>query len=317
MTTTTYGEFEVANEYLNDHEELEAAFRRQGYLFFRGVLDTDEVGELRDDFVQELRAQGFVKPDSVESLWTGKSLDELDELDDQKLYDLDYYGKLIDTETTQRLFQRVFRGPVFTFRQCTLRYSVPNDSKYGSPAHQDNFYIKHSTDFHTMWIPLMDIDQEIGGLALAEGSHEPGLRNHEEQEVYSYVLKGRKQSGVALEGVAGRHLTTTYNPGDVLVFHSHMVHWGLPNQSEKVRLSIDVRCQPAAAPRSWQVESSIAQTRLLRDEVREIAVEQGAGDELFEALVIQVMARDKRPDQAEVREMIAELSGSQIQTQNA
>ena len=248
-----------------------------------------------------------MKPDSVESLWTGKSLDELD---DQKLYDLDYYGKLIDTETTQRLFQRVFDGPVFTFRQCTLRYSVPNDRKYGSPAHQDNFYIKHSTDFRTMWIPLMDIDQEIGGLALAEGSHEPGLRNHEEQEIYSYVLKGRKQSGVALEDVAGRYLTTTYHPGDVLVFHSHMVHGGLPNQSEKVRLSIDVRCQPASAPRSWQVESSIAQTRLLRDEVRKIAVEQSAGDELFEALVIQVMARDKKPEHAEVKEMIAAMSNT-------
>ena len=209
----------------------------------------------------------------------------------------------------------MFGGPVFTFRQCTLRYSVPNDKKYGSPAHQDNFYIKHGTNFRTMWIPLMDIDREVGGLALADGAHEHGLRHHEEQDIYSYVLRGRRQSGVVLEDVAGRRLTTTYRPGDALVFHSHMVHWGLPNRSDKIRLSIDVRCQPASSPRSWQVESSIADLRRLRDEVRMISLEEGAGEELFETLVIQVMARDAKPDHAEVRELIAELGGPQPRTE--
>jgi hypothetical protein len=39
----------------------------------------------------------------------------------------------------------------------------------------------------------MEIGRDLGGLALAAGSHKQGLREHREQEnVYSYQMKGRK-----------------------------------------------------------------------------------------------------------------------------
>ena len=49
-----YGELEVANNYLDDPKRLNEAFERQGYLFFRGVLDTDEMAAVRADFMAEL-----------------------------------------------------------------------------------------------------------------------------------------------------------------------------------------------------------------------------------------------------------------------
>ena len=65
MIGAAYGELEAANEYLDDHEALEAVFRRRGYLFFCGVLNTDEVGGLMSGLVRELRAQGFLRPDGA------------------------------------------------------------------------------------------------------------------------------------------------------------------------------------------------------------------------------------------------------------
>ncbi len=36
--------------------------------------------------------------------------------------------------------------------------------------------------------------------------------------------------------------------GDVLLFHSMTVHKGIPNRSDKLRMSIDVRYQPVSEP---------------------------------------------------------------------
>ena len=187
-----YGDLEVANGYLGDPEGLNEVFDRQGYLFFRGVLDADEIGAVRSDFMAELGRQGFVASGASRPVWTGK---DLEELDDDRLYALDYYPKLLDTDTTRTFTERLFGGPVFMFRACTIRYTMPDDTKHGSPPHQDHFYIRHTPDFRTLWIPLMDVDRSVGGLAVAEGSHKRGLREHAELDVYSYVLRGPQAKG--------------------------------------------------------------------------------------------------------------------------
>ena len=304
MAERGYGEFQVANDYVDDIEALDSIFDRQGYLFFRDVLDTRQVEEVKSDFVRELQKQGFVRPGVSEPIWTGRGVDDLD---DGALYGLDYYPKLLDSEKTQAFFRRLFREPVFTFRSCAVRYTMPNDEVYGSPAHQDHFYINHTTDFRTMWLPLMDIDREVGGLAVAEGSHKRGLREHVEQDVYSYGLKGRKQKGVELQEVHEPWLTTSYSPGDIVVFHPHTLHWAPANRSDRVRLSIDVRCQPASSPRSWLSGSTLLEQRQFRTDVQKIATEEGASAELFEALVIEMMARGTRAEQCEVRSLMAQV----------
>ncbi len=305
MKTKTYGEFRTANRYLEDCDTLNSVFDRQGYLFLRDVLDTSEVQAVKNDFVQELQKQGFVKPGGSDPIWTGK---DLVEIDDDRLYALDYYAKLLDTEVTQKLFEQLFGEPVYTFRSCTLRYTVPNDETHGSPPHQDHVYIRHTTDFRTFWIPLMEIDRDMGGLAVAEGSHKLGLREHVEQDVYSYVLKGRKQKGVELDAIAEPWVTATYHPGDVLVFHPHLLHWGTPNRSDRIRLSVDVRVQPASTPRSQQVQTTVLEQRQFRTDVLQAAAQEGVNPELFETLVVEMIARGTRPARAGVRELIAELS---------
>jgi 1-deoxypentalenic acid 11beta-hydroxylase len=302
---TEYSELEVANDYLDDPEGLNEAFERQGYLFFRGVLDTDEVGAVRADFMAELGRQRFVVPGASRPVWTGR---DLEELDDDRLYALDYYPKLLDTDTTRAFTEGLFGGPVFMFRACTIRYTMPHDAKHGSPPHQDHFYIRHTPDFRTLWIPLMDVDRPVGGLAVAQGSHKRGLREHDELDVYSYVLPGRKQKGVVQETISEPWLTTDYHAGDVIVFHSQMLHWALPNTSDVIRLSIDVRCQPASSPRSWQSETNLTEQRRLRTDAQEIAIAEGADKELFEALIIEMMAKGVPAERAPIRELMAELS---------
>ncbi len=194
------------------------------------------------------------------------------------------------------------------FKNVNIRYALPDNSAYVTPAHQDSFFIRGTDSFRTLWIPLVDIDQTMGGLALASGSHKHGLRDHVEQEgVYSYVFKGRRQKGIDLDDIHEPWLTTTYHPGDVLIFHNLTQHWGLPNQSDRIRLSIDTRAQPAREPRTFQLELSILELRRYREEVKQVSTEEGLSEIQFEAVLIEMMKRGFDPQPGPVREVIAEL----------
>ena len=50
----------VSNDHLADPAALEAAWRRDGYLFFRSVLDLDEVASVRRLIEAELLRQGIL-----------------------------------------------------------------------------------------------------------------------------------------------------------------------------------------------------------------------------------------------------------------
>jgi hypothetical protein len=157
----------------------------------------------------------------------------------------------------------------------------------------------------------MDIDQEVGGLAIAPGIHRQGLLDHVEADgVFSYIFRGRKQMGIPLESVPQPWLTADYHAGDLLVFHNLMVHWALPNRSDRIRLSIDNRCQPVNAPRTWQAERSILEAREFRKTAQKIAKEEGASNELFEEIIIELMGRGLPPERPQIRSLMSELTAA-------
>ena len=272
------GEFQTANHLLNDFEKLNATFQEEGYLFFRNVLDADAVLKVKQDFVQVLQKQGVVKAGVSEPIWTGAGLDQID---DNALYALDSYQELLDRESSRHLFEKIFGEPVFMYRNTDIRFALPKDEKHLTPSHQDHFFIRQTNRFRTAWIPLMNIEREVGGLTLAARSHQSGLLDHVEHETaYSYIFRGRKQRGVPLERITQGWLTTDYRPGDLLIFHSLMIHRALPNTSDRIRLSLDARYQPISEPRTWQAGKTILELRQYRRQVREIALAEGASEEL-------------------------------------
>lgn len=309
MAASPLGVFKTANESLDNSDLLDSTFREDGYLFFRQVLDVAKILEVKCDFVRVLQEQGIVTPETSEPIWTGAGFDAID---DNALYGLNSYVELIESKGMRQLMERVCGGPIFLFKGTNIRYSLPRDPLHATPPHQDHFFIRANSEFRTVWVPLMEIGRDVGGLALAARSHKRGLRVHREQEnVYSYQMKGRRQSGVALEHIGEPWLTTDYRPGDLLVFHSLMLHWALPNCSDRVRLSLDARCQPKTTPRTWQAEKSIPELRRYRQEVKRIATEEGASEELFEAVVIEMMKRGLDAERKRVQAVMAELGGFQ------
>lgn len=304
MTNPTLGKLREANEYLHDPARLSALLNDEGYLFFRNVLDRGEVLRVKQDMTRILQEQGITRSGESEPIWSGKNLDALQ---DDGLYDLESYPALCEG-SAKTVATQVFNEPTFMFKGPTLRYSLPSDAAHVTPAHQDYFFIRANDRFRTLWMPLMDIDEKVGGLVVAAGSHKGGMREHvERDDVFSYVLKGRKQKGVALEEIAPPWLTTDYHAGDLLIFHNLTLHWALPNTSDRVRLSIDTRAQPASTPRTFQMTRTIPEQRRYRHEVHELAMSEGATQSLFEAVVIEMMKRDLDATRENVRRVMTEL----------
>jgi 1-deoxypentalenic acid 11beta-hydroxylase len=308
------GRFQEANEYLGDKERLDALFAEEGYLFFRGVLKAEEVQAAKLDLIRALQKQGVVKAGATEALWTGAGIENID---DSELYGTASYQKVLESKHTLQFMEQIFGEPVFMFKSTTLRYALPNDPARVSPPHQDFFFVRFSQTFRTLWVPLMDIDEQVGGLVLGARTHKRGLLDHVEQEgVYSYVFKGRKQRGIPLESVSQLGVTTNYHAGDLLIFHHLMIHWALPNRSDRLRLSFDGRCQPATAARTWQAERSILEARQFRETAKRIAMEEGADEELFEALIIELMRQGLEPERGIIKALIPRLSQTAASTGN-
>ncbi len=297
--------FVDSSEVLEDADELRRRYQEDGYLFFRGALDRDAVLRVRDDLAATLASQGVVRPEPNGPVWTGKTIEEID---DDALYALDSYQELVEGRQATALFERAFREPVFVFRGTTLRFALPGDIKRVTPAHQDHFSVGPNDDFRTAWIPLMDLGRDGGGLALAKGSHRAGLREHVLTEQESYVLRGRPQKGIPVSAVREPWLTIDYRAGDVLLFHSHCIHAALPNTSDRVRLSRDARVQPARTPKTWQSTHTILESRELRARARALCEAEGASSEEFETLIAEMMRRGVDTDEA-ARHLLSELAG--------
>jgi 1-deoxypentalenic acid 11beta-hydroxylase len=109
-------------------------------------------------------------------------------------------------------------------------------------GHQDGVY-NYGIEFITCWVPLMEIDETVGGLAVVPGSH---------KEIHYGKNQGAAQ-GTANIGRTGVFPDSAwrrpdYKPGDLLMFHSMTAHAGLPNSSGKFRLSVDIRFLPGSMP---------------------------------------------------------------------
>src|ERR1700693_4863740 len=87
---------EIVNstELLEDDQALRRRFQEDGYLYFRGALDS--------------RAVQRVQKGCAEPVWTGLGMEHIN---DTPLYQTESYEELMGSPNTLRLIARVFGGP--------------------------------------------------------------------------------------------------------------------------------------------------------------------------------------------------------------
>jgi ectoine hydroxylase-related dioxygenase (phytanoyl-CoA dioxygenase family) len=103
-------------------------------------------------------------------------------------------------------------------------------------VHQDFFHVRGTAETCTAWVPLGDCERQLGCLAVVDGSHKLGFREHE---------PSAGPGGFAVDpGGGAAWLCQDFAAGDVLIFHSLTMHKALPNRTKhQIRISLDNRYQ--------------------------------------------------------------------------
>lgn len=233
-------ELKVHNHLIGDLNALDEAWERDGYWFFRDVLDKAAVGRLRAEYVRELERFGVVDPigdapTERSVAYNGKGLDRFP-LRMEPLASREPWRGFAAEKPIHDFFARLFQDEPFWVPIAEYRATPPAQNKGGSRLdgiHQDGPY-SPGIPFRICWIPLAEIDQDVGGLVLAEGLTEK-INRHAANESGSHTM-------IPLENIpADRWRRTTYQAGDVLLMNLWTPHSGVTNISNRFRLSMDHR----------------------------------------------------------------------------
>eukprot|EP00931_Biecheleriopsis_adriatica_P113829 TRINITY_DN8905_c0_g1_i2.p1 TRINITY_DN8905_c0_g1~~TRINITY_DN8905_c0_g1_i2.p1 ORF type:complete len:399 (-),score=23.80 TRINITY_DN8905_c0_g1_i2:409-1605(-) len=279
---------------------LRERLNSRGYLFLRNVISAEKVNRAYDrtkEHVDSEREKTGQIPnmEGWNELNHGKEL--LDVLEGEELFAF-FQGLLYegyadggeqqtkeDNPTSPRRFLNRLDPPkathgsdanaVRTFDYKWLRAVGPGSC---TGAHMDAVYMSRGTDnLLTCWIPLQEIDLQLGGLAMLDYSNsDPAFERI--RETYGRM---DVETGVEIEGARRKYegtgwLTTDpmdvcgltssagektshsqsnkpcwrtcpcFQPGDILVFTQHTLHMSLKNTTlDTLRISCDTRWQRA------------------------------------------------------------------------
>lgn len=238
---------EDLTELLGEPEALRTRAREDGLLFFRGLLDPTKVDDLRSQILALCEAHGWIDEgtDAKDAIANRDAM-VVESRDPrwQAFYnDLqatrDFHALALDPAILNAL-EVLFGEPVLPHSRNICRVVFPDSATHSTPPHQDNLYIGGSEQTWTAWIPCGDVPVEMGGLAVAKGTHRLGKLEDKEA-----VGAGGRQVDVAENAtwVGG-----DYASGDVIFLHSLTVHQGRDNLSDRLRVSCDYRYQPRSHP---------------------------------------------------------------------
>ena len=345
MSTSKFVPFKEANSYIGDAHALTSKFVDDGYLFFRDLLDKRRVGTVRDNIISVLKKHEFVDRDAhSDPIWSGKwpETNELspDGVVTKDVVDLGLLKALAIAPELIELLERVLGGEVFCWadNKGRLRLMLSGEKSmqvadgpkfsFTTPPHQD-YYFFRPVEFCTVWIPLMDIDASIGGLAVGRDSHKEGLHevwwkgkdylgvaeNAEQAQVW------RKEGGVVVAGTTKPKdtdrvwLRSDYQLGDVLIFHPLMMHTGVANTSNKVRISTDFRYQRKGTQTNWESHTPMVESSEYFGQIfarlDELGVKTGVYEKVWETMRLEGPSEKVDYDVSKrVKEMVEQMSAS-------
>jgi hypothetical protein len=250
---------------LNNFADVEQAFDNDGYLCLRGALNRDDVLSARAEVFGRMHEVGEIAQPIMEGIATGAS---------RRADVPEGLGAFWQSVSEGSALRHVTHGPAL----CEIMTRVlgeparPHDMMYLRPTavgratalHYDYpFFAGNSLRILTAWVPLGDVEICDGPLVVVEGSHrfrdliDPVVSvdyaaDHSNDTVQAAAYEIPQASDpITLAAERGtRLLSAEFRAGDLMVFSGLTMHGSLDNHSQvnRVRLSVDVRFQPAADP---------------------------------------------------------------------
>lgn len=257
------------NHLIGNLPALGEAMDRDGYWFFRDVLDKAAVARLRRIYLDELEQVGAIDPVADVSTEAGvrpngrRPAIDINRISGMPFARSSVWRSFVEDKPIHDFLVKLLGEAPFWKPSAVYRTTPPTPHASAdrlTGLHQDG-PSNPGIEFITMWAPVAEIDWEVGGIVFAEGLTDRVNRHR--------IDEHGSNKGIAPENLpAGSLRHTTYRPGDVLFINSWTPHSGLTNISDRFRLSLDQRIVRPGTPRPYVGEVlSIAPDRIeLRDD---------------------------------------------------
>ena len=251
---------------LDSDDVLQQRLEQDGYLFLRSALDQDKVLAAREEIFQRMVEVDEIAVPAVDGIATGRSC-RADVADDltafwKSVSEGAAIRGLAHGKRTREVMDRIYGEPS---RPQDYMWIRPRKPGWSTGLHYDHpFFVQNSDRVFTAWIPLGEIPLCDGPLMLVEGSNAfddliSGMRAKDgdvekspeyAKEVAFFSEEWDRDPIEFAEERESRLLSEHFHVGDLLVFNMTALHGSLDNHSSigRVRLSCDVRFQPASVP---------------------------------------------------------------------
>ncbi len=218
---------------------------KHGHLFFPGLLPREVVMDARREALALCQSAGWVDPGptGLNARWLGGSVPS-DASEEWARFYREWtaaprFGSVPEHPALLDVMTKLLGSEVLLHPRKIGRVGFPLNEGQQTPIHQDYFHIRGTVQTFTAWVPLGDVPQVLGCLAIADSSHELGFREHQPSP---------GPGGYAVQADSDAlWRSEDFSAGDVVIFHSLTMHRALPNRTEnEVRISLDNRYQRAS-----------------------------------------------------------------------
>jgi ectoine hydroxylase-related dioxygenase (phytanoyl-CoA dioxygenase family) len=224
---------------------LRRRFQEQGYLLLKRAVAADACQALLDEIIAELQPHLQYAPGSAYPILNGEPFFETDAVWDEvypRVQKLERFHRFFHTPRLLELMSIVAGEQVFVYPMKMARIATPRKIGYETPPHQDAYSHHAGPTMAGIWVALHDVDASMGRVTVLPGSHKGGVR-----KVFAAEGVGGIQCEI-YEHETEWHVSD-FARGDVLIFHSAMVHKAQPNTAQtRARISVDTRFCDYGAP---------------------------------------------------------------------
>jgi len=285
LSEDAFGFVHSSADCVDQPEELRRRLIEDGYLYIPGFFDRDLVHAARASVCDRLAEAGTLDP-AYPSIEGVAHPDKTSNFNREPARDNHEIARVVYGPELVGFYEKLFGEPVRHFDYTWFRAMSRGER---STPHCDIVYMGRGThQLYTCWVPYGDTSLDAGGVMLLEDSHQKSerIKRYLEVDVDAYctnrprdLAKLKENAGwthpgylsknpVTLrEKIGGRWLTAPeWKMGDFITFGITMIHGGLDNQTDRLRISTDTRYQRASQPidERWIGDNPMAN----RDEVK-------------------------------------------------
>jgi ectoine hydroxylase-related dioxygenase (phytanoyl-CoA dioxygenase family) len=249
-------------------ERLRRAFETFGVVVIKKLLSSDKLSEQRAAVNRLLAIRLQRLGHALVSDDIDDNLNALVELDQRHAMDIIraikdspfFYAILADTRLHDISKACLNCETLLSIHDIAqFRIDPPNHDERNFEWHQDFQYNVMSMNSATIWYPLKRVSEEMGPLVVVPGSHRtivPVEMNFEGHKPGSGLMHAVLRFQVdEFEAERKAVVLCPVEEGDVVVFHSLMLHRSSANRSNRSRWTVNPRfgdaADPAFADRGW------------------------------------------------------------------